>query len=98
RRPVFIGFLVAVCAAIGLYVGVLQSWSSLARDRLFLSHAADSSIVIVAIDDASIAQLGRWPWNRRIHAELIDALSRAGVAAIGYDVNFPEASDTENDG
>ncbi len=97
RRPLLVGLIIAACAAIGLWLGILQSWSSLARDRLFLPRPADPSIVIVAIDDASLAQIGRWPWDRHIHAELINKLSQAGVAAIGYDVNFPEPSTPQDD-
>ena len=37
-------------------------------------------IVLVGIDDASLAQLQqRWPWPRGIHAQLIDTLSAAGA-------------------
>lgn len=50
------------------------------------------TVLIVAIDNASIAQLGRWPWGRELHARAIDRLSAAGAAAIGYDVLFPEVS------
>jgi len=49
-------------------------------------------VVIVEIDDCSIAKEGAWPWSRQQHAELLDALDRAGVRAVGYDVLFAEAS------
>lgn len=45
---------------------------------------------IVAIDEASLAALGRWPWSREIHARLIDRLTMDGVQAIGVAVLFPE--------
>ena len=51
----------------------------------------------MAIDDASISQIGRWPWDRSVHAGLITKLKDAGAVAIGYDVNFPEASDETSD-
>jgi len=50
--------------------------------------AATSPIVIVAIDDASVAVLGRWPWRRALHAALIDRLSEA--KAVGIDIIFSE--------
>lgn len=96
-QPILVGSVVGVLCAIGSVAGVLDSWSNRSTDRLFLSRAPDPSITIIAIDDASINQLGRWPWPRKIHAELIQKLSDAGVKAIGYDVNFPESSDAEND-
>lgn len=47
-------------------------------------------ILIIAIDNRSVRALGRWPWPRNTHAELLDRLADAGVAAIGYDVLFIE--------
>ena len=49
-------------------------------------------VVIVEIDDCSIAKEGPWPWSRQQHADLLDALDRAGVRAVGYDVLFAEPS------
>ena len=39
-----------------------------------VEHAPVARIVIVAIDDASIAKLGEWPWPRDVHASLIERL------------------------
>jgi adenylate cyclase len=53
----------------------------------------DSSVqpvVIVDIDERSINSLGQWPWPRTILADLLDRLNEAQVAAVGYDVVFPE--------
>jgi CHASE2 domain-containing sensor protein/signal transduction histidine kinase len=52
--------------------------------------APDDEVVIVAIDDASLAEIGRWPWRRSVHAALIERLSRAGVSAIGLDIILHE--------
>ncbi len=54
-------------------------------------------ILIVAIDNQSIAAYGRWPWSRDIHARLIDRLTAAGSSAVGYDVLFPEAGSPTED-
>lgn len=55
--------------------------------------------VIVAIDDASLQQLGRWPWPRRTHAQLLAALRPAPPAAITFAILFdqPEAPDSAGD-
>jgi len=45
---------------------------------------------IVDIDDESIHLIGRWPWSRHTMAELVNALVKAKVAAIGFDVLFSE--------
>ena len=49
-------------------------------------------VVVVEIDDCSIAAEGPWPWSRAQHADLLDALDRAGVRTVGYDVMFVERS------
>lgn len=96
-RPVWVGAAIGLLAAIGFLSGMFGSWSSRATDRFFLPHAYDPSITIVAIDDASLGKIGRWPWPRRVHADLIKKLSDAGATVIGYDVNFPEVSTKEDD-
>jgi serine/threonine protein kinase/CHASE2 domain-containing sensor protein len=47
-------------------------------------------IAIIAIDDQSIANIGRWPWTRDVHAKLIDLLAAAHVKTIAYTVFFFE--------
>lgn len=47
-------------------------------------------ITIVAIDDASVAAIGRWPWPRAAHATLLSRLAEARPRAIGLDVTFSE--------
>ena len=62
------------------------------------SPLAPQEAVIVAIDDASVASLGRWPWPRKKMAELIDLLSRAGAKAIAVDVVFLPAEEERASG
>lgn len=56
--------------------------------------APASNIVLVAIDNESIRRMeplvGRWPWPRLVHADVIDYLAAAGAQVIGYDVLFAE--------
>jgi adenylate cyclase len=91
------GLAVAGLASIGMLAGVFETWSQSASDRFFLPRETDTDIVIVAIDDASLGSIGRWPWDRTVHADLIDTLSAAGAKTIALDVNFPEPSDERND-
>ena len=51
---------------------------------------ASPDIVIIAIDDASIAAIGRWPWRRALHAQLLEQLSPQPPLAIGMDILFSE--------
>ncbi|SIQ42446.1 adenylate cyclase [Janthinobacterium sp. TND4EL3] len=51
----------------------------------------DSRIVIVDIDEQSLARVGRFPWGRDIQARLVRQLTgHYGVAALGFDISFPE--------
>ncbi|MGF7154909.1 CHASE2 domain-containing protein [Novosphingobium gossypii] len=58
--------------------------------------SADANL-LVEIDDDSIGRIGRWPWNRAVHAALVDRLNAAGAKAIGYDVLFTEPTDAAGD-
>ncbi|MGY2174089.1 CHASE2 domain-containing protein [Pseudomonas azotoformans] len=57
----------------------------------------DPRILLVTIDDSSLKKLGRWPWPRSLHADLIDRLSAAQPAGILFDVIFSERGDPAND-
>jgi len=48
-------------------------------------------IVVVAIDDASIERLGRWPWPRGYMAELMTQLAAYEPALIGTNILYTEA-------
>jgi serine/threonine-protein kinase len=54
------------------------------------SRIASDKIAIIAIDDASITSIGRWPWSRDIHAQMHDILADGDVKVIGQTVFFPE--------
>ena len=54
--------------------------------------AADDEVTIVAIDDPSLAEIGRWPWRRSVHAALVERLTQAGARAIALDIILHEPS------
>jgi CHASE2 domain-containing sensor protein/tRNA A-37 threonylcarbamoyl transferase component Bud32 len=54
------------------------------------SRIPSDKIAIIAIDDQSINNIGRWPWSRDIHAQMHDILARSGAKAIGQTVFFSE--------
>jgi eukaryotic-like serine/threonine-protein kinase len=66
-------------------------------ERRFYDLASTSSarlpserIAVIAIDDQSIANIGRWPWPRDVHAQLIDQLAAAKAKTVVYTVFFFE--------
>jgi serine phosphatase RsbU (regulator of sigma subunit)/CHASE2 domain-containing sensor protein len=61
----------------------LQAWSPRAR--------ASEPVVIVDIDEKSLARRGQWPWPRTLLAQLLLTLGGGQPAAIGVDIVMPEA-------
>jgi len=53
--------------------------------------AVPESVVIIAIDEASIRSQGHWPWPRARMAELVRRLDQAGVALLVFDIVWSEA-------
>lgn len=104
RRAVPIGlgllllliFLLHVGHAINLrLIEQLEAISYDARVRLFMPGGVDKRVVVVDIDEKSLAEEGRWPWGRDRLAVLIDKLvDRHHVAVVGFDVVFAERDES----
>ncbi len=96
---------------LALVVWALLAWVASSRwwydvelngfDALSVATAPMQSglpIVLVGIDDASMAELRqRWPWPRALHAKLIDALKGAGAAVVAFDVLFEFETEPDDD-
>jgi serine/threonine-protein kinase len=54
------------------------------------SRQPSDRIAVIAIDDQSVANIGRWPWPRDVHAKLIDQLSVAKAKTVVYTAFFLE--------
>ena len=46
------------------------------------TRAPSDRVVVIAIDDPSIANIGRWPWSREVHVRMVDVLSGAKAKVI----------------
>ncbi len=96
--------LIAALVALALLLDVtsaLWRWDQLLYDtqlRLWQRDASDQ-VVIVAIDDASLNVIGRWPWPRRIHADLLQRLRQESPRAVAVDILFiePDQHDPQAD-
>lgn len=65
------------------------------RVRLFARGAIDERIAIVDIDERSLVELGRWPWNRARLAALIERIfEQYGALLLGLDVILAEADES----
>jgi serine/threonine-protein kinase len=54
------------------------------------THTPSDKVAIIAIDDQSIDNIGRWPWSRDIHAQMHDILAEGGAKAVAQTVFFSE--------
>ncbi len=76
----------------------LDTYSSFFEDRFFdlrmnltlNEKARDERIVLAAIDDQSLNKIGRWPWTRSIHADLVSKLNNFGAKILAFDVFYSE--------
>lgn len=87
-----VGLAVALLFLLGANSELMQSLERKAYDLgvLATSRAPSDKIAIIAIDDQSIANLGRWPWPRETHARMIDLLTEGHAKVIGHTVLFSE--------
>jgi adenylate cyclase len=75
-------------------VGLIRQLDNIfydARVRMTMPGGEERGIVILDIDEKSLGEIGRWPWNRRLLADVVTKLfDRHGVAVLGFDVVFAE--------
>jgi len=75
-------------------IGLVERFDAIFYDvklRLTMPRDVDERIVVVDIDEKSLAEQGRWPWGRDRMARLMDKLfDDYGVQLVGFDVVFAE--------
>jgi adenylate cyclase len=47
-------------------------------------------VAVLAIDDESLIQVGRWPWSRETLAFVIERIKEGGAKSVGFDMVFSE--------
>ena len=80
--------------------GLTQRADSFIYDFILPLHErdADPRVILIKIDEPSIARLGQWPWNRSVHGQLFEKLAEAKPRAVLFDVIVTEpASDEGSD-
>jgi len=95
RKAALLAGLVWLALAGLLQLGLLSNIELSLENSLYGRGTPSGAIAIVAIDDSSLQAVGRWPWDRTVHAQLVDKLSQAKV--VGVDVAFFEPSSSESD-
>jgi serine/threonine-protein kinase len=88
----FFGLAVAAAMLLVSNSDLLQSLERKAYDMGVMSSTRMplDRIAVIAIDDASIANLGRWPWSRDIHAKMAGILADAKAKVVANTVFFTE--------
>ena len=95
------GILLTLSAIVALWLGVplldaieLKTYDMRLRS---LERRPVQYVTIAAIDEESLARIGRWPWSRSTFAELARRLDEAGARVIAFDLFFPERESAKAD-
>jgi signal transduction histidine kinase/CHASE2 domain-containing sensor protein len=95
----FIIWLVTL-AAVFVVSSFAPSLSNASMNMLFRLRGelpAPDDVVIVAIDDESLQQIGKYPWDRSLVAEGLEKITAGKPRAVGIDVIYAEESEPEED-
>ncbi|MCP4877640.1 MAG: adenylate/guanylate cyclase domain-containing protein [Gammaproteobacteria bacterium] len=100
-RLVLSAFILAVLLidTSGLYkypfVKQLENWTYDARLNFTRPDTLDERVVIVDIDENSLAEVGRWPWGRDKLATIVENLfGMYQVDVVGFDIVFAEKDES----
>jgi adenylate cyclase len=94
-KTLFVLFTISFFVSILMVVGFLGTWETKISDAFYSPSSTLDDIVIVAIDDDSLEELGLLPWPRNYYAKVINHLNLSSV--IGIDIIFDLETNAEND-
>ena len=88
----FLGLAVTLVLLVASGGDLIQSLERKAYDLgvAAAERTPSDRIAVIAIDDESIANIGRWPWPRDVHAKMVDILAGANAKTVGYTAFFFE--------
>ncbi len=95
KLTIVISLAVFLLLSLMFLAGALQAWDLRFSDSLYREKTPSDSIIIIAIDDKSLQEIGRFPWPRTVFAKAIENLGQSKV--IGIDVSFFEKSENPID-
>ncbi len=104
RKKILIPTMIGLICIFGFYLAntakpkMVEQLGNLLFDRYQTwkprEYLPQVPVRIIDIDNASLEEIGQWPWPRTIVAKLNDRLTEAGAAVIGYDIIFSEPDRT----
>ena len=93
-KTLFVALFIPFIISLLMFSGFLETWESKISDAFYAQSNPDDNIVIIAIDDKSMQELGQWPFDRERFATVIDNLNQSFI--IGIDVSFFESSTNDS--
>ena len=87
-RGLYIGLIVALILSTLFTIGFFETWQRFFSDVLYQEKQPLENVVILAIDDKSLQEIGRWPWQREVFVDLFSKFDNAAV--VGVDIGFFE--------
>lgn len=100
RRGVQMALLLALLLVATWVSGTERSWMQRLQYMTFDTfnkikpRTATDSVLIIDIDEESLAAMGQWPWPRDVVAKMLDKLHGMGAASVAFDIVFAEADRT----
>lgn len=90
---IWLPLLISLAAAGMSHFRLADALDNLIYDysQLLSQTEPPDDLIIIEIDEHSILQLGRWPWSREVHANLLDILTASGAKAVGIDIIFSDS-------
>ncbi|MDH5485843.1 MAG: CHASE2 domain-containing protein, partial [Gammaproteobacteria bacterium] len=80
---------------------IIQTLENMAYDfrlKLTLPKSVDKKVIIIDIDEKSLNEIGQWPWDRNILAQIVDNLfDYYQVKVLGFDIFFAEKDENPSD-
>ncbi|MBW3005150.1 adenylate/guanylate cyclase domain-containing protein [Candidatus Woesearchaeota archaeon] len=93
KNCIYIAVICSFILTLLFYVGFFSNIQLKLSDNLYGGKAPLNTIAIVAIDDKSLQEIGRWPWDREVFAKTIKNINSSKT--IGIDVAFFEESEED---
>jgi len=94
-KTLFVALIISSAVSLLMVVGFLGTWEIKISDAFYSPSNTLDDIVIVAIDDDSLEELGLLPWPRSYYAKVINQINQSSV--IGIDIIFDLETNAEND-
>ena len=93
-------FILSLALIVGLSLsGATARFDNLIYDRMLAYAPADppQDVLLITIDEASLAEYGRWPWPRAAQARLLENIAARRPKAVGYDILLSDAGAAADD-